>query len=298
LLVMFLPLFCFFLLELFSASGRNTYIVHMNQIHMTMAFENRSQWYQASIQAISSSAKIVYSYSNALEGFVAMALVAPEICYKLQTTRSPLFLGLDDHFPINVSTSDVVIGVIDGGVWPERRSFNDMGLGPPPRNWKGECKTGTNFTASLCNNKLIGARYFLKGFEAKNGPLDESTDFRSPRDFSGHGTHTSSIAAGSAVKGASCLGYASGVARGMAPRSRVAIYKACWGDGYCLSSDILAAMDKAIEDSVNVLPAGLSQSSITPEILKPDMIAPGVNILAAWTGATGPGTDTESQFQI
>ena len=29
-------------------------------------------------------------------------------------------------------------------------------------------------------------------------------------------------------------------------------------------------------------------SSLTPEILKPDVIAPGVNILAAWTGSVGP----------
>ncbi|CAF1770153.1 unnamed protein product [Brassica oleracea] len=47
--------------------------------------------------------------------------------------------------------------------------------------------------------------------------------------------------------------------------------------------------------AVNVQPSpvlaafsSLGPNSITPNILKPDLIAPGVNILAAWTGAVGP----------
>ncbi|KAI3901839.1 hypothetical protein MKW92_003548, partial [Papaver armeniacum] len=34
--------------------------------------------------------------------------------------------------------------------------------------------------------------------------------------------------------------------------------------------------------------SGRGPNHITPEILKPDVIAPGLNILAAWTGAAGP----------
>ncbi|XP_019193185.1 PREDICTED: subtilisin-like protease SBT1.4 [Ipomoea nil] len=34
--------------------------------------------------------------------------------------------------------------------------------------------------------------------------------------------------------------------------------------------------------------SGRGPNSVTPQILKPDVIAPGVNILAAWTGARGP----------
>lgn len=44
--------------------------------------------------------------------------------------------------------SDIIIGVIDTGVWPESESFNDPGLGPPPKKWKGACVGGKNFT---CN---------------------------------------------------------------------------------------------------------------------------------------------------
>ncbi|KAF8377690.1 hypothetical protein HHK36_031074 [Tetracentron sinense] len=44
--------------------------------------------------------------------------------------------------------------------------------------------------------KLIGARYYLKGYEAYYGPLNNTEDYRSPRDHDGHGTHTTSTVGG------------------------------------------------------------------------------------------------------
>jgi subtilisin family serine protease len=257
-----------------SSSLKNTYIVHVAKSEMPESFEHHTLWYESSLQSVSESAEMMYTYENAIHGFstrlteeearllesqTGIIAVWPEVKYELHTTRTPQFLGLDktaDMFPASSSGSDVVVGVLDTGVWPESKSFDDTGFGPIPTTWKGACESGTNFTASNCNKKLIGARYFSKGCEAMLGPIDETTESKSPRDDDGHGTHTSTTAAGSVVSGASLFGYASGTARGMATRARVAAYKVCWKGG-CFSSDILAAIDKAISDNVNVLSLSL-----------------------------------------
>ncbi|CAI0386261.1 unnamed protein product [Linum tenue] len=109
---------------------------------------------------------------------------------------------------------------------------------PVPGEWKGICQQGQDFDSSNCNRKLIGARFFTKD--------------ASPRDSHGHGTHTSSTAGGASVPKASVLGNGGGVARGMAPGAHIAVYKVCWTNG-CYSSDILAAMDTAIRDGVDIL---------------------------------------------
>ncbi|XP_048133097.1 subtilisin-like protease SBT1.8 isoform X2 [Rhodamnia argentea] len=140
------------------------------------------------------------------------------------------------------------------GIWPESKSFDDSGFPEIPARWKGQCVSGPDFNPSLCNKKLIGAYYFAKGYiQASDGNM---TEVVTPRDHNGHGTHTSSTAAGSPVANASLLGAARGVARGMAPHARVASYKVCWEQG-CTSSDILAAMDQAIRDGVDVLSLSL-----------------------------------------
>lgn len=253
---------------------KQTYIVHMAKSEMPASFEHHSRWYDSSLKSVSGSAEMLYTYDNVIHGYSTRLTpeeaeelqnqpgtlaVLPELRYELHTTRTPQFLGLENSaqiFPESDSQSEVIIGVLDTGVWPESKSFDDTGLGPVPGTWKGACETGTNFTTANCNKKLIGARYFAKGYEATLGPIDDSKESKSPRDDDGHGTHTASTAAGSVVEGASLFGYAAGTARGMATRARVAVYKVCWIGG-CFSSDILAAMEKAIEDNVNVLSMSL-----------------------------------------
>ncbi|KAK3429779.1 hypothetical protein EUGRSUZ_E01266 [Eucalyptus grandis] len=110
------------------------------------------------------------------------------------------------------------------------------GLPPPPAKWKGKCI----FNDTSCNNKLIGARSFAYG------------GIYPPTDDVGHGTHTASTAAGAFVKNASALGNAKGTAAGIAPLAHLAIYQVCGISG-CLEADILAGLDAAIEDGVDVI---------------------------------------------
>ncbi|KAJ1690171.1 hypothetical protein LUZ63_014326 [Rhynchospora breviuscula] len=260
------------------ASNRQTYIVHMAKSEMPAKFTEHHDWYHSSLQSVSDSAKILYSYNTVVHGFStrlteeeAEALVEqhgvlsvnPEVRYELHTTRTPEFLHLDktDGMETQSGTgTDVVVGVLDTGVWPERKSYDDSGFGPVPANWKGTCQTGKDFNSSSCNRKLIGAQFFSKGYEASMGPIDETKESRSPRDNDGHGTHTSSTAAGSPVSDANLLGYASGTARGMAAKARVAAYKVCWAGG-CFSSDILAGMEAAVSDGCHVLSLSLGGGS-------------------------------------
>lgn len=125
-----------------------------------------------------------------------------------------------------------------------------------PSRWKGICEAGTRFSAAHCNKKLIGARAFFKGYEAIVGSINETVDYRSPRDSEGHGTHTASTTAGNLEKGADFLSLAKGSASGIRYTSRIAVYKACYSLG-CSNSDVLAAIDQAVSDGVDVLSLSL-----------------------------------------
>ncbi|KAG5384759.1 hypothetical protein IGI04_036229 [Brassica rapa subsp. trilocularis] len=270
---------------------------------------------------------MVYSYRHGFSGFAArltksqakkisyspeVVHVMPDSYYELATTRTWDYLGLGTANPKNLLNNtnmgdQVIIGVVDTGVWPESESFNDDGVGPIPSHWKGGCIPGENFKLTNCNKKLIGAKYYINGFQSEIDGFNftESPDYSSTRDFVGHGTHVASTAGGSYIPDVSYKGLARGTMRGGAPRARIAMYKACWyleelGGVTCSSSDILKAIDDAIHDGVDVL--SLSLGSRIPLNSETDLrdaiaigsfhaVAKGITVVCAG-GNAGPSAQT------
>ncbi|VAI41760.1 unnamed protein product [Triticum turgidum subsp. durum] len=212
-------------------------------------------WYESflpkSRDGDSGKSPIVHSYTEVFSGFAAR-LTARELnavaknpgfvrafrdqTRHLMTTHTPKFLGLRNGTGIWSDASygkGVIIGLLDSGIYADHPSFDGDNIAPPPTRWKGSCM------ATRCNNKLIGAQSFL----------EEDDD---PSDQQGHGTHTSSTAAGNFVIDASYHGIGAGTASGVAPGAHIAMYKVC-ADGECNDSAIVAGLDAAIKDGVDVL---------------------------------------------
>ncbi|XP_024989329.1 subtilisin-like protease SBT3.9 [Cynara cardunculus var. scolymus] len=267
----------------FSISSSKVHIVYMGHnthSHPEVLREKHHGILSQILGSKEAAAKsIVYSYKHGFSGFAAVltplqassvadlagvVCVIPNRILQLHTTRSWDFLQVKPRLVngiLSKSQSGVgsIIGVFDSGVWPESRSFNDVGMKKPPSRWKGVCQQGHHFNESNCNSKIIGARWYVKGYEAEFGDLDTSdgSEFLSPRDAYGHGTHTSSTAAGALVEDTSFFGLARGLARGGASSSHIAVYKVCWATGGCSSADILAAFDDSIHDGVDVISVSL-----------------------------------------
>lgn len=226
------------------------------------------------------SAMLTESEASVLSGHDEVVSVFPDPVLKLHTTRSWDFLeGADSEFrsryPYEQKSVDVIIGIIDTGIWPESPSFSDHEIRKIPSKWKGECMEGSDFTKSNCNRKLIGARYYSnhRASTKPNGTTPAAAK-GSPRDSIGHGTHTASTAGGVPVANANYYGLARGTARGGFPSARIASYKVCTEDG-CDGSIILKAIDDAIKDGVDIISISIGLSSIFQSDFLYDPIAIG-----------------------
>ncbi|CAI5975158.1 unnamed protein product [Closterium sp. NIES-64] len=236
----------------------------------------------------------LYSYTFALNGAAVRLTSAQAAALRKQagvsavlasarlharTTYTPSLLGLrnrmwrwQDQRGRVLKGEDVIIGVIDTGVWPENPAFTHQvspPYGPVPARWKGGCgvENAGDFPARLCNGKLVGAKYFVKGFAADE-PVDWRRDYASPRDVVGHGTHTSSTAAGNQWNQVTLGNMTFGAASGVAPRARVAIYKVVWagkdGSYSADTADVVAAIEAAIADGVDVVSQSLGKMFSSP----------------------------------
>jgi subtilisin family serine protease len=266
----------------------------------------------------------VYDYKYAFNGFsarltrgqVAIAKADPGVLtvekaqeVTMDTATTPAFLGLTDPAtglwtaPRNIKGENVIIGIIDSGIWPESKSFSDRDANgkliysPNPGIWHGKkCAEAEAWDGSMCNKKLIGAQFFCES-RGCDGVLEH--EFLSPRDYNGHGTHTASTAGGNqnvpTTQGAALFGSVNGIA----PRARIAAYKVCFdnGAGGCGANtgDSVAAIDKAVHDGVDVLNYSISgtQTNYLDAVEVAYLFAADAGVFVATSaGNSGPTAST------
>lgn len=224
------------------------------------------------------SAELTPSQASALATATGVVSVVKDELQQADTASTPQFIGISNPGGlwekvggVGRAGEDIIIGVVDSGIWPESASFSDRtgtnGNGTQNGKldyqqipgWHGKCTPGDQFTAADCNQKLIGAQYFNDGWGGDAGlKAARPHEFASARDYHGHGTHTASTAGGN--NGVALPGVLSPFGRvsGIAPRARIAAYKALYqnpatGSANGFTSDLVAAIDQAVADGVDVI---------------------------------------------
>ena len=265
------------------------------------------------------AAKLSLDQANKLAGVDGVLAVSADEIFTVDTSSTPTFLGLDapgglweQLGGVGSAGDGVIIGIIDTGIWPESLSFSDRtGLnGNETKDgklayqqipgWHGKCTPGEEFNASMCNQKLIGAQWFNQAFGGDAGiDANYPWEFNSARDFGGHGTHTSSTAGGNNNVPTTGAAAVFGSISGIAPHARIAMYKALWevapGQGSGYTTDLVAAIDQAVADGVDVINYSISGTSTNfrdpVEISFMYAAAAGI-FVAESAGNSGPTTAT------
>jgi hypothetical protein len=258
--------------------------------------------------------------------------ITPDELKHITATPSTDFLGLSGESGVWSSVggpdeagAGVVVGILDTGIAPENPAFAGEPLGTTAGaepylsdadtisyvkgdgdTFTGTCQTGVQFGVDDCSTKIVGARYFVTGFGVANlGDASTGTgEFVSPRDGDGHGSHTGSTAVGNFGTEADVLGRDFGVVSGVAPAAKIAAYKVCWSgpdagvttDDGCTTTDMLAAINQAVLDGVDVLNfsigGGAAETTYSPtDDAFLGAAAAGI-FVAASAGNSGPGSST------
>jgi subtilisin family serine protease len=277
------------------------------------------------------AASLTSKQVNQLTKTAGVVSVVPDQLHVALDDRNPTdFLKLSGQTGVwnklggkETAGQGVVVGVVDTGIWPESASLSGPKLGTeaptstdPYRpylsgsttvmekadggTFTGSCETGDDFTADLCNTKLISAKYFGEGWLSLVPP-ERRADYVSPRDGEGHGTHTATTAAGRADVDVQLGGRDLGTVTGVAPAAKIAVYKALWSgktaqDTGGFTSDIVAAIDQAVADGVDVINYSVGSTFESPatdpiQLAFLSAASAGVFVSAAG-GNSGPDAST------
>lgn len=231
------------------------------------------------------TANLTASQAKQLAATNGVSAVVPDEILHPTAVPSTEFLGLEGDNGVwetyaggpEGAGEGVVVGVIDTGIAPENPSFAGEPLGTTSGatpylegntvvfnkadggQFRSDRVTGDQWNLNDYSTKLIAAHYFSAGAAASG--FDFQWDILSPRDGAGHGSHTASTAAGNYNVETTVSGLDFGPISGVAPAAKIASYKTCYEgpdpavttDDICAGSDLLAAIDRATKDGVDVI---------------------------------------------
>lgn len=276
------------------------------------------------------SATVLHRYTEAINGIAVqltraqaqkvaridgVAAVQVDFERELTTDKGPEWIGAPtvwdgSNVPAGYEGNEgegVIVGILDSGLNPENPSFADVvpvedgGDGYDHTNplgagkYLGMCDPAN--TAQYvpnwgCNDKLIGY-YNFENPAAGGNPKDD------PYDDDGHGSHTGSTTAGNQVD---ATAYAEdgdfsveAQIKGVAPHANIIGYDVC--DGGCQGYSILASINQAILDGVDVINYSIGSSAPSNAWTDADAVAflnaraAGIHV-ATSAGNDGPGAAT------
>ena len=234
--------------------------------------------------------RLTQAEAEKLATLSGVAFVERERMEQIDTDTGPTFIGATEVWegegPTAINMGEgVIIGVLDTGINSDHASFADVGGdGYDHTNpwgagvYVGDC---AGDFASMCNDKLIGVR----SYAAITDDYDDTTIFgdtppaKNGEDYGGHGSHTASTSGGNIIKNVPLVSGDNGKAQsdgivnedfsfdqisGVAPHANIIAYQICspggTGDKYsgCATAPIIAALDDAVKDGVDVLNYSIS----------------------------------------
>ena len=284
---------------------------------LTHPFRYRVAFNGFALALSSAEAKIVAS----LPGVV---MVASDYNRYITTDSGPQWIGADkvwsstddadtdndpcgDESEASTCGEGVVVGVIDTGINLDHSAFADPGpvdgydhenpnpAPVPSLNGRyGVCGVEPFISLGVCNDKLIGAY----DFTGVGGPAGF------PEDENGHGTHTASTSAGNVVDATLAtptVTYNDVRASGVAPHANIIAYKSCIypfvsATGTCTAVQLVAAIDQAVADEVDVINFSIGGGPSNPYIDADSLAFLSANeagifaSISAGNEGSGPGT--------
>jgi len=205
------------------------------------------------------AARMTPAEAEALAGLPGVVHIERDFNRQIETDAGPGWMGVyglwDGTATGGTPTQGegMLIGVLDTGINMDHPSFAEVG---PSDGYVHVNPLGDDVFLGLCatepltytcNNKLIGAYDYVDAI---------SSEADGPEDSNGHGSHTSSTAAGNTLEDVvvDLGGYVvTRTISGMAPHANIIMYDVCYEGGGCPNSATNAAISQAVMNGVDVI---------------------------------------------